>query len=245
MENDGVVIEESVQSQEQKLPDPVSMSKGTYQIIRNNQEIKFTLETPFEISKTLITQKLYSSVMGNDRNVSYFRGDNRPVENVTFFDTIEFCNKLSLKNGFLSVYTIDNDKVSYNHNVTGFRLPFEIEWECCLGGDIIEIEKELDKIAWYNSNSNGQTRDVGLKEASCYGVFDLLGNVWEWCFDCYRDDHPLIPVLEGDNNLRVIKGGSFLNFTTMFTNKYAFRKKRGPLAKEKYIGFRVVLQNNN
>lgn len=84
-----------------------------------------------------------------------------------------------------------------------------------------------------------------MKKENKYGLFDLLGNVWEWCFDNYKDNPPQTIVLENNSKLRVLRGGSFADFDNMFTKQKAFRKKENESIKSRFTGFRVVLQNNN
>jgi hypothetical protein len=222
----------------QELIELVSLPKGTYRRINDNQKIE--INNPFVISKKLITQSIYSLIMG--KNPSHFPSDNLPVENVTFFDAVMLCNKLSAKEGYSEVYTVTNDNIIYNQDVAGYRLPFEIEWEYALGYDSIDIQENLDTIAWYNDNSKHITHEVGKKKENRFGIFDMLGNVWEWCFDNYKEKPSQTAVLEDNNILRVLRGGSFADFKNMFTKEKAFRKKENESTKNRFTGFRVVLQ---
>jgi hypothetical protein len=223
----------------QGLIELVSLPEGVvYKRISDNQKIE--INNPFAISKTLITQNIYSLIM--ESNPSYFRGDDLPVENVTFHDAVIFCNKLSVKEGYSEVYTVINDNILYNQSVTGYRLPFEAEWEYALGYDSTDIQESLDMLAWYNDNSKKTTHEVSKKKENGLGIFDLLGNVWEWCFDNYKDNPPQTAVLENNNKLRVLRGGSFADFKSMFTKEKAFRKKENETIRNRFTGFRVILQ---
>ena len=127
----------------------------------------------FYIGKTEVTQALWQAVMGS--NPSHFKGADLPVENVTWYDCQNFIQKLK--------------------SLTGqkFRLPTEAEWEfACRGGNKSRGYKysgsnNLGSVAWYNGNSGGKTRPVGTKAPNELGIYDMSGNVWEWCNDWYAD----------------------------------------------------------
>ncbi len=154
----------------------------------------------FEMSKTEVTQKLYESVMGE--NPSKFKGENNPVENVSWYDAISFCNKMSEKEGLQPVYTVDgktdilnyisfkDDKINVeiiqNPDANGYRLPSVEEWQyAAKGGENYKYagSNDIDEVAWYDKNSNGKTHVVAQKKANGYGLYDISGNVNEWCWD--------------------------------------------------------------
>lgn len=159
-----------------------------------------------EVMKTEVTQKLYVSVMGE--NPSKFKGDNRPVESVSWYDAIYFCNKLSKLNGLQPVYAMDGetdpDKWYYTPNIgdevyskitqdmtkNGYRLPTYMEWKyAARGGQKFKYagSDDIDEVAWYNDNSEEETHPVAQKKPNGYGLYDMSGNVKEWCYDgnCY------------------------------------------------------------
>lgn len=142
----------------------------------------------FLLSKFPLTQDFYQVIMGE--NPSTFKGRELPVESVTWKDAIVFCNKLSEKLGLEPCYIIhlEEEKVTFDSDSNGFRLPTEAEWQyaCQFGSDEIRYG-DLDSIAWYKENSNGRTHTVGSKDPNDLELFDMLGNVWEWCTDIYDE----------------------------------------------------------
>lgn len=227
--------------EKKRLVECILIPPGSYYRIIDDEEIK--INNSLSISKNLTTQAVYNSIMGS--NPSCFEGDSLPVENISFHEAIIFCNKLSEKEGYDEVYTITENLIQWNKNAKGYRLPFEIEWEYALGYNIIEIRQNLGALAWYCNNSDNKTHDVGLKKGNSYGLFDLLGNVWEWCFDNYEEYPHQSIVLEKDTKLRVLRGGSFANFEKTFTKEKAFRKKQDESVQNRFTGFRIVFQNIN
>ena len=140
----------------------------------------------YSVMKTEVTQKLYESIMG--KKTSEFKGENNPVENVSWYDAIQFCNALSKELGYEPVYTRDGRSVTWNENANGFRLPTVEEWQyAARGGQNYRYSgsDNLGAVGWYNGNSGNITHPVAQKNPNGYGLYDMSGNVREWCWDSY------------------------------------------------------------
>ena len=156
----------------------------------------------YYIGETEVTQELWEAVMGS--NPSYFEGDNqRPVENVSWNDCQKFIKKLNRLTG------------------KEFRLPTEAEWEyAARGGKYSRGYKysgsnDADEVAWYDSNSGSKTHPVKTKKDNELGLYDMSGNVWEWCNDwwgCYQSNSQTNPTGPSEGESRVLRGGGWCYF---------------------------------
>jgi len=212
----------------------------------------------FEMSETEVTQKQFEEVMG--WNESYFSGVDHPVEEVTWFDCVSFCNKLSEADGYTKCYTITNigydgdhitsADVSCNFGANGYRLPTEAEWEyACRAGTTTRFytgdsESDLAGAGWYDSNSGHTTHAVGQKQRNAWGLYDMHGNVWEWCWDWYssgyygtRPDPDSDPTGASSGSYRVVRGGSWYRAARFCrsASRYGFN----PGIRYSGFGFRV------
>lgn len=159
----------------------------------------------FEMLQTEVTQDLYESVMGE--NPSNNNGKNNPVENVSWYDAIYFCNKLSELKGYEPVYFVDGitDTAKWNYtphqgismeggitqnlSANGYRLPTVEEWKFSAKGGqdyIYAGSNKIDEVAWYELNSNWIVHPVAQKKPNGYGLYDMSGNLFEWCWDPAR-----------------------------------------------------------
>ena len=175
---------------------------------------KVTISKAFQISRHEITQKIWQLVMHT--NPSNVKSDNLPVMNVDWKEAISFCNELSKLYGYDTVYVLSNEEYTYDTSATGFRLPTEAEWEyACRAGSQGDFPGtgNIDDMGWYNGNSAYNPHPVGTKNPNDWGIYDMNGNAWEWCWDWYSPEYyqtsPDTDPLGPATGLRhVLRGGS-------------------------------------
>jgi formylglycine-generating enzyme required for sulfatase activity len=185
---------------------------------------------PFYMGVTEVTQAQYEAVMGT--NPSKFKGPTNPVESVIWSDTVEFCRKLSEKTG------------------KTFRLPTEAEWEyACRAGtktrfSFGDSESILGDYAWCESNSGKNTHPVGQKKPNAWGLYDMHGNVWEWCADIYgpySSEASVDPRGATSGGDCMVRGGSWYNGNgDIVSFRCADRSNRAPANRDYSIGFRCA-----
>ena len=171
---------------------------------------------PFLTDRHLVTQEQFQKVMGT--NPSRWKGEKNPVEQLRWSDAVKFCNKRSELEGLQPCY--DLKTLQCNFDANGYRLPTEAEWEyACRAGTTTayffgDNPAKLGDYAWFEKNSGGHPRPVGQKQRNPWGLYDVIGNVWEWCNDFYQVDYykqsprenPRGPK-EGQN--KVLRGGAW------------------------------------
>jgi len=192
---------------------------------------KFTIEKPFYLGTFEVTQEQWREVM--DDNPSSFKGDNLPVDSVTWNEAQEFIRKLNQKEG--------TDK---------YRLPSEAEWEyACRAGTTTRYsfgddESILSDYAWNNKNSRSKPHPVGQKKPNPWGLYDMHGNVWEWCQDKFHSSYIGAPSdgsawESGGGSSRVLRGGCWYYLGTGYLRS-AFRDWDNPDYRIFNLGFRVL-----
>ncbi len=169
----------------------------------------------FYVSTTEIPQKLYQEIL--NENPSAVKADSLPVTNVSWYDAIRFANALSAYEGFEECYQIEGEEVSFPKGVDclGYRLPTEAEWEYAARAKsnyVFSGGNRLSKLAWTAENSEDELHYIGQKLPNSFGLYDMSGNVWEWCWDRYDTYDPsetIDPLGAKDGVYRVRRGGSF------------------------------------
>ncbi len=226
----------------------LSIWSGEYIYVQGST-IKFEDNSLVEIKglyvgKYELTQKEWVEVMGNQP--SRFEGENRPVESVRWDQAVEFCNKKSILEGLTPCYIITPDSVKCDFSADGYRLPYEAEWEYCASGGVLTNaypysgSKDVDDVAWYDETSNHETEPHGQLMPNELGIYDMSGNVKEWCWDNYWGDR-LKPNYglraNAINKKKVIKGGSW--FETYKKSTISARSAEHGDIRDFRIGFRL------
>lgn len=218
----------------------VEIPPGTFQMGELGSTKEVTITRPFKLLSVPMTQVLYRYLVGE--NPSHFQGDTRPVEGVSWYDAVKCCNALSSALGLPAAYRIQDDEVCWEgFNHPGVRLPTEAEWEyACRAGTTGDYAGNLDDMGWYDENSGGQTHSVGLKKPNAWGLYDMHGNVWEWCWDWHGEDLPggNDPVGPASGSSRVIRGGGW-HYNAYYC-RTAYRNFSTPAGWNVTFGFRSV-----
>jgi len=239
----------------------------------NERPVRTVTLTAFYIGQYEVTQEQYRTVMGT--NPSYFTtalsrppaaGETdakRPVERVSWFDAVEFCNKLSEREGLQPVYTISGREPATGYPITsatvtsnwsrnGYRLPTEAQWEYAARGGhgspgnyTYAGSNTADTVAWYTDNSDGISHEVGMKAPNGLGIYDMSGNVYEWCWDWfvyYSTSWPSTDPTGASGSSypnRILRGGGYSG-TIGASLRSAYRTGNAPGSRFIDCGFRVV-----
>jgi formylglycine-generating enzyme required for sulfatase activity len=194
-----------------------------------------------------VTQKDYAALMGKNPASGVDAGDSYPVCNVSWYEAVAYANRLSERDGLKPSFSVNGRIVSCDFSASGWRLPTEAEWEwAARGGNLSRGyayagSMDGDSVAWYSSNSGYKTQPVGSKAANELGLYDLSGNVWEWCWDwhgSYSSGPQTDPTGAASGSYRAIRGGSW-----RYDASYARTACRGigdPAAGSVGLGFRLV-----
>ena len=243
-QNEETFIASSLPAVKRLIDDMVFVAGGTFLMGATIEQLGDAAkdETPthqvtldsFYICKYQVTQSLWEEVMGH--NPSYFKGENLPVENVSWNECQDFILRLNAMSG------------------KNFRLPTEAEWEfAARGGNNSRGYKyagsnNLNEVAWYGDNSGKQTHPVGTKSPNELGLYDMSGNVWEWCQDWYgkynikvekNPQGPMISFFRTFFSSRVLRGGSWDSLA--WSCRLSFRNLGSPGHRGSYYGLRLVL----
>ena len=211
----------------------VFVKGGTFQMGSNKYDDEKPIHTvtisDFYIGKYEVTQKQWKEIMGN--NPSRFKGNNLPVEKVSWNDVQNFLQKFNAKTG------------------ENYRLPTEAEWEyAARGGNKSNAYKysgsnNISDVAWYDSNSGNKTHNVGTKQANELGIYDMSGNVWEWCSDWYGKNYysnssQYNPQGPSSGSSRVYRGGGWYDYASCC--RVAYRYYWYPDYSSINLGFRLA-----
>ena len=247
-----------------------SFTMGSEVNERNEAPIRSVTLSSFYMLSTEVTQEQYKAVMGV--NYSHFKSPNRPVEEVSWYDAIVFCNRLSMLLGLEPVYSIEDstnpsdwgevprilseasDKEKWNDIVAnfsadGYRLPTEAEWEYAAKGGKNEdgflysgSDNILD-VAWTVDSLEGETRDVAAKSPNKLGLYDMSGNVWEWCWDWYNA-YSITDVDNPSGGSKVATGRKIRRGGSICSDKrfcrISNRASSAPDVRGADLGFRIV-----
>ena len=239
-----------------------SFSMGSDNGTPNQKPVHTVNVVGFSMASTEVTQELYEYVMG--ANPSLHKGNRKPVQSVSWFDAIYFCNKLSAIAGLAPCYTVDGvsdiEKWGYtpgskeaidgfvacDFRASGFRLPTEAEWEYAASGmgkdgTPYSGSSDLASVAWYGNGKSFQPMDVATKQPNSAGMYDMSGNVFEWVWDWFSK----YTASERTNTkgadsgvVRVYRGGGYLSLPGACLTTY--RISKAPQKRDLFLGFRIA-----
>jgi formylglycine-generating enzyme required for sulfatase activity len=235
---------------------------------RDERPVHTVTVKSFYMGKYEITQREWQEVMGTtvrqqrdmrDRSSYLFgEGDNYPMYYVNWYEAVEFCNKLSLKEGLTPAYSGSGDNITCDWNTNGYRLPTEAEWEFAAKGGIKDSSStkysgsnSVGAVAWYKGNNKNSAHPVGTKAPNSLGIYDMSGNVDEWCWDWYEyysngsqtdPRGPTDPRGTPSSVGRITRGGGWANSAADVRS--AYRGALPPDSRFPFYGFRLVRNAN-
>lgn len=204
----------------------------------------------FQIGRTEVTQKQYEAVVGE--NPSHYGGDSRPVENVSWWDGVRYCNLRSQQEGLEPCYDLETGTCDFT--CTGYRLPTEWEWRVACAGADDKLDPSKANVG-ADDTRDGQeliqlakekgTQDVASYPPNTFGLHDMAGNVWEWCYDNFNElknsPRPSLadPTGPATGLEKVIRGGSFVSVPYIYHSEHQGKRSLRPERRSRFTGFRI------
>ena len=230
----------------------VRIAAGSFTMGKDSDAHSVTLTRDFYICDHEVTQAEYLAVKGS--NPSYFTGDtSRPVEKVSWYDAVDYCNRLSENEGLTPCYTGSGSSVTCDFTADGYRLPTDAEWEyAARAGDTTtsadtwsgtSSSSSLGDYVWYSANASSTTHPVKSKQPNANGLYDMSGNANEWCWDWYAgySGAATDPTGPSSGSYRVVHGGSWNDLAYACAVTFRFGNLNiTPNTTAEGLGFRVV-----
>jgi len=269
-ENNTQTDNATVTAQEISDIEMVFVEGGTFQMgsydgedrYPSNRLVHTVTISSFYMGKYEVTQKEWFDVMGttiqwqlerhkrdtgNSDLWLHGEGDNYPMNFISWYEAVEYCNRMSIREGLIPVYSGKEDNISCDWNANGYRLPTEAEWEyAARGGDgspgnyTYSGSNNVDEVAWYYKNNGGATKPVGTKMPNSLGLYDMTGNVREWCWDrigYYSSEAQIDPRGPSSGDGRIGRGGSW-QYTDDKPSTYRYAIAQ--YSRSNDIGFRLA-----
>jgi formylglycine-generating enzyme required for sulfatase activity len=210
----------------------IAIPRGQVTLSDRRTQHRWLVElAPYQLAAFPITQARYAQVTG--QRPSTAQGDQLPVEGVSWWEAVRFCNDLSQREGLAPAYRLlgDVQGLEWDAAADGYRLPTEAEWEhACRAGTSGARYGLLDEIAWHRGNSGERSHEVGGKQPNSWGLYDMLGNVWEWCWDVYD--------AEVYGTYRLLRGGGWGD--EHWSCRASVRRRSHPTFQIDDLGFRIT-----
>lgn len=229
-----------------KVDGGIFVRKSDYQVKKGLPISEITVKVnDFYIDDFVVTQGDWNQVM--DYNPSYFINDELPVECVGWYEAALFCNKKSYKDNLQACYSNNGEQVKCDFSANGYRLPTEAEWEFAAIGGVKSKGFRyagsdcLDDVAWYSKNAGKTTHPKGQKLPNELGIYDMCGNVFEWCWDWFDkldSDYMDNPFGPANGKMKVVRGNNWVNGES--TSELCRRVHRDPYCKTHHQGFRIA-----